>query len=108
MLEGDEEEPSTTVIFGFEARRLADGDEASRVSARMWKSGGEIPESAAMRLPPCLPVAPTTRSFRVAILGVLEGKMRVCSWRDLRVSTLRFSELCLEENEDLESVLVFL
>lgn len=67
-MEGKEEEPSTRVMLGFEARRLADGEEASLVRARTWKGGGEMPESAVMRLPPCLPVAPTTRSFRVAIL----------------------------------------
>ena len=57
-----------SVRLGKEARRWADGEVVSRVRARIAK-GGEMVERAWMRLRPCLPVAPTMRSFLADILN---------------------------------------
>ena len=61
--------PTITLIIGCSARDWARGDEALRVRAKMW-IGKEVEarRRAETTAPPCLPVAPTTRYFRVAIV----------------------------------------
>src|SRR5688572_24222867 len=63
--------PCTRYTFeDLEARRCADAEEASRVSARIRKSASWS-MSDWIRAPPCLPVAPETRMARDIVVPVM-------------------------------------
>lgn len=56
------------LILGFAARDCARGEEAFRVRAKIWiGKKGEAERRQETTEPPCLPVAPPTRYFLVAI-----------------------------------------
>lgn len=58
------------MFFDFDASLLAEAESTSRVNAKMVVEAPiEEDSSASTTAPPCLPVAPTTRTFRLEAIG---------------------------------------
>lgn len=65
------------ILVDLAANFFAEGDETSRVRARILKSAWAA-SNAAITEPPCLPVAPVTRRVRDIAKGTCEIKRREC------------------------------
>lgn len=61
------------MTLGLEASFCAEGEEVLRVRARISK-GAEVATRASITAPPCLPVAPTMRSLRSAMMEFGSGR----------------------------------
>ena len=69
IVSGVEGSPTMTLTLACEARDWARGEDALRVRAKIWMGNvGEAERREQTTEPPCLPVAPRTRYFLVAIV----------------------------------------